>query len=354
MRVIAISLVAIGGLLVAGLLVSLSISPSEAPAAELANPLIDYDGFAKEAEVVRGIRENRRVSEDQFIEMAKDPQTVVLDCRSAEKYKLLHVKGAVSLPFSEITAEALAKVIPTKETRVLIYCNNNFENAPEAFAFKRPVASLNLHTYNQLHNYGYTNVYELKPLLDRHATKIEFAGLEVEVEKYRPEQPRSLLALQPSGGFGDASLENPRIDVDGFLKEVKLVQEIRELRRVSEDDFIRMSHDPETVILDARSVEKYKLLHARRAVNLTFPDVTEEALAKVIPTKDTRVLIYCNNNFKNAPVAFGPKGFRASLNIHTFIVLHNYGYTNVYELKPLLDRETTKIQFEGTEVDAAK
>lgn len=349
MRAFLLGLVTVGGLLFPAL------SPQEAPAAELANPLIDYDGFAKEAETALKTRESRRVSEEDFIKMAQDPQTIVLDARSAAMYKLLHVKGAVNLAFPDVTAEQLAKVIPTKETRVLIYCNNNFKNAEKAFPTKRDVASLNLHTYNMLHNYGYTNVYELKPLLDRNTTKIEFAGLEAELDKLSSEPktiPQLSANIAAANWTSDEDLENPRIDPQGFLREVKLVQKVRELRRISEEDFIAMSQDPATIVLDARSDAMYKLLHVKGAVNLTFPDVTEETLAKVIPTKETRVVIYCNNNFKNSSVAFGPKNLRASLNIHTFTVLHNYGYRNVYELKPLLDRETTKIAFAGTEIDA--
>ncbi|WP_199186927.1 rhodanese-like domain-containing protein [Blastopirellula marina] len=357
MRTFLIGLVTIGGLLLVGGLLFPGLSPQDAPAAELPNPLIDYDGFAKEAVTALQTRESRRVKEEDFIKMSQDPQTVVLDARSAEMYKLLHVKGAVNLAFPDVTAEELAKVIPTKETRVLIYCNNNFKNAEKAFPLKRTIASLNLHTYNVLHNYGYSNVYELKPLLDRNTTKIEFAGLEAELDKLAS-APKTIDELKSQVAAAqwttEEALQNPQIDPKGFLKEVKLVQKVRELRRISEEDFIAMSQDPETIVLDARSAAMYKLLHVKGAVNLTFPDVTEEALAKVIPTKETRVLIYCNNNFKNAPIAFAPKNLRASLNIHTFTVLHNYGYKNVYELKPLLDRETTGIAFEGTEVDAAQ
>jgi hypothetical protein len=39
----------------------------------------------------------------------------------------------------------------------------------------------------------------------------------------------------------------------------------------------------------------------------------------------------------------------ASLNISTYIALYNYGYTNVYELAPLLNPETCKLAFESTE-----
>ncbi len=65
------------------------------------------------------------------------------------------------------------------------------------------------------------------------------------------------------------------------------------------------------------------------------------------------MLIYCNNNFEHEERAFARKLSSAALNVHTFNVLHAYGYTNVHELKPLLDVRTTKIPFAGTTADAA-
>jgi phage shock protein E len=144
-------------------------------------------------------------------------------------------------------------------------------------------------------------------------------------------------------------LINPLIDYAGFEKQVSLVGALRELRRVSEDEFIQMARDPATVVLDARSAEKFALLHIKGARNLSLPDVTEEELAKVIPSKTTRVLIYCNNNFENQPRAFPSKNLRASLNIYTFNVLASYGYENVYELGPLLNINETRLPFAGTD-----
>jgi hypothetical protein len=144
--------------------------------ADEGNPRIDYRGFAVGVAEVAALRESRRVGEDAFLALAADPDTVVLDARSRGKYDLLHVRGARHLSFPDITADELAKVIPTKDTRVLIYCNNNFENEERAFATKMPAASLNVHTFNVLHAYGYTNVHELKPLLDVRTTRIPFAG----------------------------------------------------------------------------------------------------------------------------------------------------------------------------------
>jgi hypothetical protein len=47
-----------------------------------------------------------------------------------------------------------------------------------------------------------------------------------------------------------------------------------------------------------------------------------------------------------------PKAPAASLNIHTFNTLYNYGYTNVYELAPLIDIRKAKLRFEGTQLEA--
>ena len=90
---------------------------------------------------------------------------------------------------------------------------------------------------------------------------------------------------------------------------------------MTELEFISMAGDPSTVILDARSAEKFALLHVKGAKNLSLPDITEEELAKIIPSKSTRILIYCNNNFANEPGAFPSKALSASLNVYTMNVL---------------------------------
>ena len=141
-------------------------------------------------------------------------------------------------------------------------------------------------------------------------------------------------------------IPNPLIDYDAFQRGVDLVGARRELFRVTEQAFVKMSRDPKTVILDARSAEKFALLHVKGAKNLSLPDITEEELAKVIPSKTTRVLIYCNNNFSNEPNAFPSKDLSASLNVYTMNVLFAYGYTNVYELGPLIDIKSSRLQFE--------
>jgi hypothetical protein len=140
---------------------------------------------------------------------------------------------------------------------------------------------------------------------------------------------------------------NPAIDMQGYLQVSREAAKHRETRRVSEADFIRMSREPGTIVLDARSREKYDLLHIAGAVNLSFSDITVESLNRTIPDKSTRILIYCNNNFKNAAAPFPSKLPTASLNLSTYIALYNYGYRNVYELAPLIDPKQSKLTFES-------
>jgi hypothetical protein len=143
-----------------------------------------------------------------------------------------------------------------------------------------------------------------------------------------------------------AAHANPAIDMDGYLRVSREAAEHRETRRVSEEEFIRMSREPGTVVLDARSREKYDELHVEGAVSLPFPDIAIESLKRTIPEKSTRVLIYCNNNFANAEGPFPAKIARASLNLSTYIALYSYGYRNVHELGPLIDLKASKLQFE--------
>jgi hypothetical protein len=90
------------------------------------------------------------------------------------------------------------------------------------------------------------------------------------------------------------------------------------------------------------------------AINLPFTDFTEETLARAIPAKTTRVLIYCNNNFTGAPRAFAAKAASASLNIPRSWHSPRMGILNVYELGPLIEVGRSKLVFEGTEISGSR
>jgi len=143
---------------------------------EIPNPKIDYSEYLRIAAQTERLRASRRLTEEQFITLSREPDTVVLDARSADKFRILHIRGAVNLPFTDFTAAELAKILPTKATRVLIYCNNNFEGDELAFATKAAPASLNISTFVSLAIYGYRNVYELGPMVDVKSTSLVLEG----------------------------------------------------------------------------------------------------------------------------------------------------------------------------------
>jgi len=111
--------------------------------------------------------------------------------------------------------------------------------------------------------------------------------------------------------------DNPAIDMPGYLRIASEASEHRATRRVSEAEFIRMSREPGTVILDARSREKFDELHVKGAINLSFADIAVDTLASALPDRNVRILIYCNNNFANAEGPFPTKLPSASLNLST-------------------------------------
>lgn len=156
----------------------------------------------------------------------------------------------------------------------------------------------------------------------------------------------------------DGPPPNPAIDMKGYLRVSLEAAQHRESRRLTEEQFLRMSREPGVIVLDARSKERYDELHVKGAINLAFPDIAIVSLAQTLPDKNATILIYCNNNFlNNTPVterALASKMLTASLNLSTYIALYNYGYRNVYELGPQLDIRTTKLEFEGTLALAAE
>ncbi len=144
--------------------------------------LVDFDAYEKLSKEVKKHRKDRLVSADEFLQMSKAKNTIILDTRSQKMYDGKHIKGAIHLDFTDFTADNLARLIPNNTTRILIYCNNNFEAEPIYFVTKsvpfkglpnnqistpNPLTlALNIPTYINLYGYGYKNVFELNELVN--------------------------------------------------------------------------------------------------------------------------------------------------------------------------------------------
>jgi hypothetical protein len=145
-----------------------------AQAKPLSNPNVDYGGFEKLTAEIGEYRAGRLIQIDTFNLYSQDESTIILDTRSKAAYDEIHIAGAVHLNFSDFTAAKLAKVIPSMNTRILIYCNNNIESTKGSLMNKSKPLALNIPTFINLCGYGYTNVYELSDYLSESDPRIAF------------------------------------------------------------------------------------------------------------------------------------------------------------------------------------
>ena len=168
-----------------------------------------------------------------------------------------------------------------------------------------------------------------------------------------------------------ANYPKAKVSFDDFKGLVAEVETHRARRLVDLNTFLKMSKEEGVIIFDSRSDFRFDRLHIKGAKHLAFTDFTQANLAKVIPNPDTKILIYCNNNFDGNQVDFATKAFvpdpkpgtamatqlaaqtkpiMLALNIPTYINLYGYGYRNVYELHELVKVNDPRITFEGSVV----
>nr|WP_233167103.1 rhodanese-like domain-containing protein [Pedobacter sp. ASV2] len=155
--------------------------------------LVNYEDFKNLVTAVENHRRDRLINLDTFLKMSKEKNVIILDARSTFRYIRKHLKGAKSLSFTDFTQQNLNQLIPDVNTKILIYCNNNFEGDQVDFASKvatpkpqmesqilsnrKPIMlALNIPTYINLYGYGYRNVYELNELVNVNDKRIKFEG----------------------------------------------------------------------------------------------------------------------------------------------------------------------------------
>jgi len=120
-----------------------AVSAEEAKYAKAKVSFEDFKGLVTEVETHRA---SRLIDFDTFLKMSKEPNVIILDSRSAFRFERIHLKGAKHLAFTDFTQDTLRKTIPSSDTKILIYCNNNFEGNQVDFASKtagiRPIISI--------------------------------------------------------------------------------------------------------------------------------------------------------------------------------------------------------------------
>jgi|SRR5882724_1883429 len=171
---------------------------------------VSFDDFKWLVAEVETHRAARLIDLNTFLKMSKEEGVIILDSRSDFRFDRIHVKGAKHLAFTDFTQDNLEKLIPDTKTRILIYCNNNFDGNQTDFATKafvpRPksakaaaaqfaaqakplMMALNIPTYINLYGYDYRNVYELHELVKVNDPRITFEGTIVEQKPTLPAPP---------------------------------------------------------------------------------------------------------------------------------------------------------------------
>ncbi len=183
----------------------------------------------------------------------------------------------------------------------------------------------------------------------------------------------SLMLLTANAGWAQVTnYPKAKVSFDDFKGLVAEVETHRASRLINFDTFMKMSKEPGVIILDSRSTFRFDRIHLKGAQHLSFTDFTQNNLKTVIPSFETTILIYCNNNFDGNQIDFASKvalpretpGGVAStqfsvqakpkmmaLNIPTYINLYGYGYRNVYELHELVNVNDPRVTLEGSIVE---
>ena len=154
---------------------ALTLAAAPAFAQAPVNPQIDYQGFQMLTGELAQVRAAHRLAWPEFAARARAKGALLLDARSADAFARGHLAGAVNLPFTDFTDEALARVIgPDRDRPIYIYCNNNFRDNADPVVTKRAPMALNIPTFINLHGYGYANVWELADVVATSDSRVDW------------------------------------------------------------------------------------------------------------------------------------------------------------------------------------
>ena len=96
------------------------------------------------------------ISAKQLSDWLIEESVVLIDLRAKESYDAAHIRGAINLAIESLTTENLQKIVPNSDSRIVVYCANNF----------MPTRMIALTTlgYPAIEQLGYRNVHRLEDL----------------------------------------------------------------------------------------------------------------------------------------------------------------------------------------------
>jgi hypothetical protein len=125
---------------------------------EMLKQLIPTDDYFKKSVEINKLRQTRQVSTSELLGMLDDKNTVILDVRGDEDFRQMHIRGSKHLSLSDMTAATLAKAVPSKTTRIVLYCDTALIPYPT-----RRVA-VSAQAYPLIYQHGYEILFEVGQL----------------------------------------------------------------------------------------------------------------------------------------------------------------------------------------------
>jgi hypothetical protein len=112
--------------------------------------------FYREADMLLNQGHLKTVTPKVLAGWLKKKSVVLIDLRSKASYDQAHLRGAVNVPATELTDETLKTVVPTLDTRIVVYCDDTLLPS-------RRIALTTL-GHPAIFQLGYKNVYRLEDL----------------------------------------------------------------------------------------------------------------------------------------------------------------------------------------------
>lgn len=181
--------------------------------------------------------------------------------------------------------------------------------------------ALNVPTYISLTDYGYKDVFELGPAVSWHSPRLQFGGTST--------VNSPAISAEADMAMQRSAAKSEHVDFEAFVSATEKHEALWRQRLVSAEEFGQMAKEPNTLILDARSQAAFERKRFQKAVHLNFSEFSQKELARVIPSLNTRILLYCDSNLASETSSTPA---HTALSLPTFIQLITYGYPDVYVL----------------------
>jgi len=132
----------------------LSTSANSAPPSQQSQKLIPEIPIKQYLKSFSKLEENY-IGLDEFIKLRDENKNlIILDVRPKYSYNKEHIKGAINIDAANLTKDILTKNIPSKNSKIVVYCDNSL--------YPTRMIALTTPSYAELYNQGYKNIYVLR------------------------------------------------------------------------------------------------------------------------------------------------------------------------------------------------